>query len=94
MGDQMHGPDAGRERQDRSSTGDGSTLVTSVVRPSRLIIRGQGAAVALDLLAKWSQEDPHEQRETWEYLKRALDNERISVRWTTSGQAGPDGLHR
>ncbi len=80
MGNQMPGAGAGPERQDRSSTGAESTLVTSVVRPSRLIIRGQGAAAALDLLAKWSQEDPHEQRETWEYLKRALDEDRLSSR--------------
>ena len=37
----------------------------------------------IDLLDSWcnvSQEEAEEQRETWEYLKKALDEDRLSYR--------------
>lgn len=34
----------------------------------------------IDLLNAWEQEDEEEQRETWEFLKRALDEDRLSFR--------------
>ena len=36
--------------------------------------------VVIDLLNAWEQEDEEEQRETWEFLKRALDEDRLSFR--------------
>jgi hypothetical protein len=35
---------------------------------------------AISLLQSWRNEDAHEQAETWEYLKRALDEDRLSDR--------------
>ena len=35
---------------------------------------------AIELLRKRSEEDPEEQRETWEYLRKALDEDRPSYR--------------
>lgn len=35
---------------------------------------------ALEMLRDWDQEDPDEQRETWEFLKRALDEDRPGQR--------------
>jgi len=35
---------------------------------------------AIRLLRLWSEGDEQEQRETWEYLKRALDEDRLSYR--------------
>ena len=35
---------------------------------------------AIRLLRLWSEGDEQEQRETWEYLKRALDEDRLSNR--------------
>lgn len=35
---------------------------------------------ALEMLREWDQEDPEEQRETWELLKRALDEDRPGQR--------------
>jgi hypothetical protein len=35
---------------------------------------------ALEMLHQWDQEDPDEQRETWEFLKRALDEDRPGQR--------------
>jgi hypothetical protein len=35
---------------------------------------------ALEMLREWDQEDPEEQRETWEFLKRALDEDRPGQR--------------
>lgn len=35
---------------------------------------------ALEMLREWDQEDPEEQRETWEFLKRALDENRPGQR--------------
>jgi hypothetical protein len=32
------------------------------------------------MLREWDQEDPEEQRETWEFLKRALDEDRPGQR--------------
>lgn len=69
-----------RKPQDRSFTGGQSTASRNPVRPTGLVIRGQGAAVAVALQEKWSREDPEEQRETWEYLKRALHEDRLSSR--------------
>ena len=34
----------------------------------------------LDLLQSWEDDDPEEQRETWEYLKKALDEDRLGAR--------------
>ena len=34
----------------------------------------------LDLLQSWEDDDPEEQRETWEYLKVALDEDRLGAR--------------
>ena len=34
----------------------------------------------LDLLRSWEEDDPEEQRETWEYLKVALDEDRLGPR--------------
>jgi hypothetical protein len=34
----------------------------------------------IDLLNSWEEEDEEEQRETWEFLKRALDEDRPSHR--------------
>ena len=34
----------------------------------------------LDLLESWEHDDPEEQRETWEYLKVALDEDRRGAR--------------
>ncbi len=34
------------------------------------------AQALLALLASWEADDPEEQRETWEYLKVALDEDR------------------
>ncbi|MBC6421034.1 MAG: hypothetical protein GDA43_11765 [Hormoscilla sp. SP5CHS1] len=37
--------------------------------------------VAIELLRKWTEEgDEEEQRETWEYLQKALDEDRLSNR--------------
>lgn len=33
-----------------------------------------------ELLRRWREEDEEEQRETWEYLKKALDEDRLSYR--------------
>jgi hypothetical protein len=35
---------------------------------------------ALEMLRQWDQEDPNEQRETWEFLKHALDEDRPGQR--------------
>ncbi|MBC6481159.1 MAG: hypothetical protein GDA56_28725 [Hormoscilla sp. GM7CHS1pb] len=36
---------------------------------------------AIELLRKWTEEgDEEEQRETWEYLQKALDEDRLSNR--------------
>jgi len=35
---------------------------------------------AIALLNSWSVGDEHEQRETWEYLQKALDEDRFSSR--------------
>lgn len=35
---------------------------------------------ALAMLREWDQEDPEEQHETWEILKRALDEDRAGQR--------------
>ena len=35
---------------------------------------------AIDLLQEWLREDPGEQQRTWEYLRRALDEDRLSNR--------------
>jgi tetratricopeptide (TPR) repeat protein len=35
---------------------------------------------AVSLLQSWNEEDPKEQRETWRYLKAALDEDRLSDR--------------
>ena len=35
---------------------------------------------AIALLQSWCDEDPQEQRETWEFLKTALDQDRLSNR--------------
>jgi hypothetical protein len=35
---------------------------------------------ALEMLRMWDQEDPDEQRETWELLKHALDEDRPGQR--------------
>ena len=34
----------------------------------------------LQLLQSWEDDDPEEQRETWEYLKVALDEDRLGSR--------------
>ena len=44
---------------------------------------GPNYELALQLLEEWSQgdnEDEQDQRETWEYLKRVLDEDRWSAR--------------
>lgn len=38
------------------------------------------AASAIALLQSWCDEDAQEQRETWEFLKTALDQDRLSDR--------------
>jgi hypothetical protein len=38
------------------------------------------AASAIALLRSWCDEDAQEQRETWEFLKTALDHDRLSNR--------------
>lgn len=35
---------------------------------------------AIRLLDSWSEGDEQEQRETWEYLQRSLDEDRLSYR--------------
>jgi hypothetical protein len=35
---------------------------------------------AIELLRSWRDGDAEEQRETWEYLRRALDEDRLSDR--------------
>lgn len=35
---------------------------------------------AIELLQSWSSDDPQEQRETWEYLKKTLEEDRLSDR--------------
>ncbi len=35
---------------------------------------------AIDLLESWDTDDPEEQRETWAFLKQALDEDRLSDR--------------
>lgn len=35
---------------------------------------------AIELLQSWFGDDTEEQRETWEYLKKTLDEDRISDR--------------
>jgi hypothetical protein len=35
---------------------------------------------AIELLNAWEQEDAEEQRETWEFLKRALEEDALSFR--------------
>ncbi len=34
----------------------------------------------IDLLNSWEDDDPEEQRETWAFLKQALDEDRLSYR--------------
>ena len=34
----------------------------------------------IDLLNSWDDDDPEEQRETWAFLKQALDEDRLSYR--------------
>ncbi len=36
--------------------------------------------VVLELLRSWEDDDPEEQRATWEYLKEALDEDRLGAR--------------
>ena len=38
------------------------------------------AEAILQLLRSWEEDDPQEQRETWEYLKVALDQDRLGRR--------------
>lgn len=38
------------------------------------------AEALLALLQSWDEDDPEEQRETWEYLKVALDEDRMGAR--------------
>lgn len=45
-----------------------------------LIIPLIDVQAAVDLLQSWFDEDPQAQRETWEYLKVALDEDRLSDR--------------
>ena len=35
---------------------------------------------AIKLLQSWREDDEEEQKETWEYLKQALDQDRLSDR--------------
>jgi hypothetical protein len=35
---------------------------------------------AIEMLQEWDQEDPEEQRVTWEFLQRVLDEDRPSFR--------------
>ena len=34
----------------------------------------------VELLRQWQRDDPEEQRETWQYLKKVLDEDRLSER--------------
>ena len=60
----MQQPTAERDRRDEE-------------RRQEQIRRNQAA---LDMLREWDQEDPEEQRQTWEFLKRALDEDRPGQR--------------
>lgn len=42
--------------------------------------QAQKTAALIQLLKSWSEEDEQEQKETWEQLKQALDEDRLSDR--------------
>jgi hypothetical protein len=44
------------------------------------LLPAEQAQAILDLLQSWDDDDPEEQRETWEELKRHLDEDRLSDR--------------
>ncbi len=54
--------------------------LTDAEREARRQEQIQRNQAALEMLDEWDQEDPEEQRETWEYLKRVLDEDRPSYR--------------
>jgi len=40
----------------------------------------QDPQAVIRVLRSWCEDDPDEQRETWEFLRRALDEDRLSDR--------------
>ncbi len=55
------------------------TLPVEIDEDQRVYRPPQPQAI-LDLLQSWEDDDPEEQRETWEYLKKALDEDRLGAR--------------
>lgn len=47
---------------------------------SQSVAQSQKNRALIQLLRSWREGDEHEQRSTWEYLKQALDEDRLSER--------------
>ena len=62
------------------ATNDASTASHSLEDEALKARQIQRNQVAIQLLRSWRSEDEQEQRETWEYLKKALDEDRLSNR--------------
>jgi hypothetical protein len=62
------------------STDVPTQLLTDEERRQQQIEKNQGLIVLLDSWMEATEEEVMEQRETWEYLKRALDEDRPSYR--------------
>lgn len=62
------------------STDDPTQLLTDEERRQQQIEKNQGLIALLDSWMEATEEEVMEQRETWEYLKRALDEDRPSYR--------------
>lgn len=46
----------------------------------QLVIKPCDKDAVIELLRSWCEGDEQEQQETWDYLKRALDEDRLSDR--------------
>ena len=69
--------------KDHSTSATSSTLssLTDDELVANAITREQKREALIELLRRWREEgDEEEQKETWEYLKKALDEDRLSYR--------------
>lgn len=56
------------------------TSKTLKITTKNLDTKQQNREQAIKLLRSWREDDEQEQKETWEYLKVALDEDRLSDR--------------
>ena len=69
--------------REQAQSGDGGTPETEMTEEERRRHQREKNQGAIELLDSWvnvSDEEAEEQRETWEYLKRVLDEDRLSYR--------------